>query len=77
MLEALANPGHERHEEILDWLGGDFDPTAPIDTIAIDMDLIRAPAGPTAPKPKAKWSVPSATCAAISSMAAHFSMMPT
>ena len=26
MLEALADPGHERHAEMHDWLGEDFDP---------------------------------------------------
>ena len=25
-LEAIRDPGHERHEELLDWIGGDFDP---------------------------------------------------
>lgn len=40
MLEALADPVHERHAEILDWLGTDFDPNAPIDTDAIDIDLL-------------------------------------
>jgi len=28
MLEALADPKHERHEELLEWLGGGFDPEA-------------------------------------------------
>jgi hypothetical protein len=28
MLEALADPEHERHAEINDWLGEDFDPSA-------------------------------------------------
>jgi hypothetical protein len=28
MLEALADRNHERHEEILEWLGGGFDPDA-------------------------------------------------
>jgi hypothetical protein len=28
MLEALADPDHERHEELLEWLGGGFDPDA-------------------------------------------------
>jgi len=40
MLEALADPVHERHAEMLDWLGTDFDPDAPIDTDAIDIDLL-------------------------------------
>jgi len=26
MLEAVEDPDHERHEELLEWLGGDFDP---------------------------------------------------
>jgi len=28
MLDALADPKHERHEELLEWLGGPFDPEA-------------------------------------------------
>ena len=28
MLEALEDPGHEHHAEILEWLGEDFDPNA-------------------------------------------------
>jgi hypothetical protein len=28
MLEALADPGHERHAEIREWVGDDFDPHA-------------------------------------------------
>ena len=40
MLEALADPHHERHGEMHDWLGGDFDPNAPIDTSAIDSNLL-------------------------------------
>ncbi len=26
LLEALADPNHERHEELCDWIGDDFDP---------------------------------------------------
>ncbi len=26
LLEAVADPQHERHEELLEWLGGSFDP---------------------------------------------------
>ena len=40
MLEALADPNHERHGEMCNWLGGDFDPNAPIDTSAIDINLL-------------------------------------
>ncbi len=28
LIEALADPEHERHEELLDWIGGEFDPEA-------------------------------------------------
>lgn len=28
LLEAVRDPEHEQHEELLDWLGGDFDPEA-------------------------------------------------
>ena len=27
-IEAIENPNHERHEEILEWIGGSFDPEA-------------------------------------------------
>ena len=27
-LEALADPNHERHKELREWIGGNFDPTA-------------------------------------------------
>jgi hypothetical protein len=40
MLEALADPNHERHAEMRDWLGIDFDPDAAINTAAIDIDLL-------------------------------------
>jgi Plasmid pRiA4b ORF-3-like protein len=26
LLEAVNNPNHEEHQEMLDWLGGQFDP---------------------------------------------------
>jgi hypothetical protein len=26
LLEAINDPEHEQHEELLEWLGGDFDP---------------------------------------------------
>ena len=25
-LEAISNPEHEQHEELLEWIGGEFDP---------------------------------------------------
>lgn len=28
LLEAISDPGHEQHEELLDWLGDNFDPEA-------------------------------------------------
>jgi hypothetical protein len=28
LLEALSDPGHEEHEDMRDWIGGDFDPEA-------------------------------------------------
>ena len=28
LLEAISDPGHEQHEELLDWLGDGFDPEA-------------------------------------------------
>jgi len=28
LLEAISDPGHEQHEELLDWLGDGFDPDA-------------------------------------------------
>ena len=26
LLEAISDPAHEQHEELRDWLGGEFDP---------------------------------------------------
>ncbi len=37
-LEALAEPNHERHAEMLDWRGPAFDPTK-IDTVELDLAL--------------------------------------
>lgn len=28
LLDALADPNHEQHQEMRDWIGGDFDPQA-------------------------------------------------
>ena len=28
LLEAIGDPEHEQHDELLDWLGGSFDPEA-------------------------------------------------
>ena len=28
LLEAIRDPAHDEHEEMLDWIGGDFDPEA-------------------------------------------------
>lgn len=37
-LEAIADPEHEQHEEMLDWIGDDFEPEA-FDIKAINKDL--------------------------------------
>jgi hypothetical protein len=39
-LEAIADPGHERHEELLEWCGEDFDATA-FDPEAVNAALRR------------------------------------
>jgi hypothetical protein len=36
LIEALADPNHPEHEELLDWIGGEFDPEA------FDLDEINA-----------------------------------
>lgn len=36
MLDAIADPKHERHEELLEWLGDRFDPDA------FDMEEVNA-----------------------------------
>jgi len=28
LLDALADPNHEQHQEMRDWIGGEFDPQA-------------------------------------------------
>lgn len=38
LLEALTDPNHERHEELLDWVGGEFDPEA-FDVDAVNEEL--------------------------------------
>ena len=37
-LDAIQNPGHESHEEMLEWVGGEFDPEA-FDIEAINREL--------------------------------------
>jgi hypothetical protein len=37
-LEAIRNPEHPQHEELLDWIGGDFDPEA-FDLEAVNREL--------------------------------------
>jgi len=52
LLDALADPSHDRHGELLEWLGGPFDPER-FDHVAVDAALtpIRAVAGrPPAPR---------------------------
>ena len=41
LLDALADPRHERHEELLDWVGGSFDP-AKFDLEDVNARLHRA-----------------------------------
>jgi len=42
LLEAIADPGHEEHEELLEWLGEDFDPER-FDKDAVNAVLERMP----------------------------------
>jgi hypothetical protein len=37
-LEAIADPKHERHDELTEWIGGDFDPTV-VETDWIEQEL--------------------------------------
>ena len=37
-LDAIQNPKHERHEEMLEWVGGEFDPEA-FDIEAVNEEL--------------------------------------
>ena len=37
-LEAIQNPSHEEHEEMLEWVGGEFDPEA-FDLEAVNEEL--------------------------------------
>ena len=38
LLDVLANPEHEEHENLLDWVGGTFDPTQ-FDLVAVNVAL--------------------------------------
>ena len=40
LLEALADPGHEDHDMLLEWVGGKFDPNT-FDVAAVDQALKR------------------------------------
>ncbi len=56
-LEAILEPDHERHEELLDWIGGSFDPRW-FSTDAVNQQLQKMfrsnrKAAPAAPKHKA------------------------
>jgi hypothetical protein len=52
MLEAIADPKHERHAELTEWIGDDFDPhgdqakwlTAEVDALARKWSRESAPA---------------------------------
>jgi hypothetical protein len=37
-LEAISNPEHEQHEELLEWIGGEFDPEA-FDVASVNTEL--------------------------------------
>ena len=37
-LDAIQNPGHEAHEEMMEWVGGEFDPEA-FDIEAVNKEL--------------------------------------
>jgi hypothetical protein len=39
-VEAIRNPGHRRHEELLEWVGGEFDPER-FDQGAVNTELQR------------------------------------
>ena len=39
-LKAISNPEHERHDELLEWIGGEFDPEA-FDVAAVNSELQR------------------------------------
>ena len=39
-VEAIGNPGHGRHEELLEWIGGEFDPER-FDQVAVNTELRR------------------------------------
>jgi len=41
LLEAIRDPKHEQHEEMLEWIGGSFDPEA-FDLAGVDRDLRRS-----------------------------------
>jgi hypothetical protein len=41
LLEALADPSHERHDELTEWIGGSFDPLAcKVDELAKAVDTL-------------------------------------
>ncbi len=40
LLEALADPGHEDHDMLMEWVGGRFDPEA-FDVATVDRSLKR------------------------------------
>jgi len=40
LVEAISNPDHRRHEEVLEWVGGEFDPER-FDRDAVNGELRR------------------------------------
>ena len=51
-LEAMADPEHERHEEMVEWCGPEFDPNQ-VDRDAIGRELLKLAKRLARPKPKA------------------------
>jgi len=51
-LEAIADPDHERHDELTEWYGADFDPNAAVDVPAIQRQLDKLARSWSRSKPK-------------------------
>lgn len=56
LLKAIRDPGHERHKELLDWLGGAIDPEK-FDIAAVNRRMLRISHGKTvAARPNKRWT---------------------
>ena len=62
-LEAITDPSHERHDQMIEWGGPDFDPSA-VDADAIDRKLALLADIPVPPKAKPKKKSRSSSAAA-------------